>query len=307
MAFRIAFMGTSIFAVPSLKALIEAGHEVVAVYTQPPRAKGRGYVVHKTPIHLFAEDHHIPVLTPTRLKTPEEIERFSRLDLDFAVVASYGLLIPPEFLSAPRWMCINVHASLLPRWRGAAPIAWALLEGDKETGVTIMLMDKGLDTGPILTQRGMLISPGETTLHLQDNLANLGAELLCPTLEDFAAGECQPMSQPAEGVMLAPKLTSEQGQLDWTKSALALERAVRALNPSPGTWFLYKNDRIKVLKAEVLSHLAGQPGVVLDDALSIACGGGVFRPLILQRPGGKPLEAKDFLRGYPFPAGINLI
>lgn len=306
MGFRIAFLGSSTFAAPALEALIHAGHTIVAVYTQPPRPKGRGYSVQKTPIHLLAETHHLPVFTPTRLKDPEEAKRFRQLDLDYAVVAAYGLLVPRDFLSAPRWGCINIHASLLPRWRGAAPIAMAILEGDHETGVTIMLMDKGLDTGPILTQRGMFLTYEETTSSLQESLAVLGAHLLCPVLEDFASGECEPIPQPLEGITLAPKFASDAGCLDWRQSSIFLERCIRALNPSPGTWFSYEHKRIKVLKAEIVSHATGNPGMVLDETLTIACGEGALRPLVLQRPGGKPLYVQDFLRGYPLPQGTNL-
>jgi methionyl-tRNA formyltransferase len=306
MTFRIAFLGTPDFAIPSLEALHKAGHDIVAVYTQPPRPKGRGHLLQKSPVHLLAETYMIPVFTPQTLKDPLEQQRFSELQLDFAIVVAYGLILPPAILKAPRWGCINVHASLLPRWRGAAPIQRAILAGDQETGVTLMLMDEGLDTGPMLSKHVVPLTPTTTATHLYTQLAHLGAERLCATVEDLASGKCQPLPQPAEGVTLAPKLTHEEGQLNWQQSAETLERAVRALNPWPGTWFDHKDARIKVREAQYIPGTVA-PGTVIDDELTIACQVGALRLVKLQRPGGQVLSSKDFLNGYPLPKGTRLL
>jgi methionyl-tRNA formyltransferase len=307
MTFRIAFLGTPDFAIPSLEALHKAGHDIVAVYTQPPRPKGRGHHLQKSPVHLLAETYAIPVFTPQTLKDPVEQQRFSSLQLDFAIVVAYGLILPAAILSAPRWGCVNVHASLLPRWRGAAPIQRAILAGDKETGVTIMLLDEGLDTGPMLARHTLPLTPTTTAAHLYTQLAHLGAEQLCPTLEDFALGKYQPIPQPAEGATFALKLTHEEGQLNWQHSAETLERAVRALNPWPGTWFDHQGTRIKVREAQYVPDITAQPGTLIDDQLTIACQVDALRLVKLQRPGGQVLSSKDFLNGYPLPKGTRLL
>jgi len=302
---RLAFMGTPDFAVPILEALRAAGHEIAAVYTQPPRPAGRGHQPQPSPVARAAAAAGIPVRTPARLDAAE-VEAFRALVLDAAVVAAYGLILPPTVLGAPRLGCINVHASLLPRWRGAAPIQRALLAGDSETGVTIMQMDAGLDTGPMLLKEAVPIGPKATAQELHDRLAALGASLVVRALAGLAAGTLAAVQQPAEGVTYAKKLAREEGRLDWRKTAAELERAVRALNPAPGVWLEHGGERIKVLAAEIVAAASGAPGTVLDAALTVACGSGALRLTRLQRPGRAPMEADALLRGFAIPAGTRL-
>jgi methionyl-tRNA formyltransferase len=304
---RLAFMGTPDFAVPALAALIEAGHEVAAVYCQPPRPAGRGHAVQASPIQRFAESRGLLVRHPARLRDPAEQEAFAALHLDAAIVAAYGLLLPPPILAAPRLGCLNIHASLLPRWRGAAPIQRSILAGDGETGVTIMQMEEGLDTGPMLLQERIAITPATTAAMLHDALAALGAKLILAALDGLAAGSLVAVPQPEAGVTYAAKLRREEGRLDWRLQAASLERAVRALNPWPGVWFEHQGERIKVLEAELAPVGEGaQPGMILDDRLAIACGTGALRPLRLQRAGRAPAALDEFLRGYPLPRGASL-
>lgn len=298
-------MGSPEFAVPTLRALLDAGHEVICVYTQPPRPAGRGHRQRSSPVHAVARDCGLPVRTPRTLRAEEEQRAFAALEADAAVVAAYGLILPGAVLSAPRLGCFNVHASLLPRWRGAAPIQRALLAGDEQSGVTIMLMDEGLDTGPMLLQRKVPITATTTAAALHDTLAALGAEAMVETLAGVVAGTITPQPQPQQGVSYARKLARDEGRLDWRRSAADLERMVRALNPWPGTWFEHAGERIKVLWAETATG-SGRPGVVLGDDLTIACGDGALRPLRLQRPGKAPTEAEGFLRGYRIDAGTRL-
>ena len=305
MTLRLAFMGTPDFAVPILEALRAAGHEIAAVYTQPPRPAGRGHQPQPSPVARAAAAAGIPVRTPARLDAAE-VEAFRALVLDAAVVAAYGLILPPTVLGAPRLGCINVHASLLPRWRGAAPIQRALLAGDSETGVTIMQMDAGLDTGPMLLKEAVPIGPKATAQELHDRLAALGASLVVRALAGLAAGTLAALQQPAEGVTYAKKLAREEGRLDWRKTAAELERAVRALNPAPGVWLEHGGERIKVLAAEIVAAASGAPGTVLDAALTVACGSGALRLTRLQRPGRAPMEADALLRGFAIPAGTRL-
>jgi len=302
---RLAFMGTPDFAVPILEALRAAGHEIAAVYTQPPRPAGRGHQPQPSPVARAAAAAGIPVRTPARLDAAE-VEAFRALVLDAAVVAAYGLILPPTVLGAPRLGCINVHASLLPRWRGAAPIQRAILAGDSETGVTIMQMDAGLDTGPMLLKEAVPIGPKATAQELHDRLAALGASLVVRALAGLAAGTLAAVQQPAEGVTYAKKLAREEGRLDWRKTAAELERAVRALNPAPGVWLEHGGERIKVLAAEIVAAASGAPGTVLDAALTVACGSGALRLTRLQRPGRAPMEADALLRGFAIPAGTRL-
>lgn len=302
---RLAFMGSPDFAVPSLNALIEAGHEIAAVYTQPPRPAGRGQRPKPSPVQVAAEAHNLPVRTPVTLKDPAEQMAFAELGLDAAVVVAYGLILPRPVLEAPRLGCLNVHASLLPRWRGAAPIQRAILAGDRETGVTIMVMDEGLDTGPTLLAERIPIGPDETAATLHDRLAALGARLIVAALDGLATGRLQPVPQPAEGVTYAAKLTRAEGRLDWRRPASVLERQVRALAPWPGAWFEAGGDRIKVLAAEPAPG-EGPPGRVLDDRLTVACGEGALRLTRVQRAGKAPMGAAEFLRGFPLPAGTDL-
>ena len=306
MSLRLAFMGTPDFAVPSLAALLGAGHRVAAVYTQPPRPAGRGHRPSISPVHGFAESHGIPVRTPVSLKPAEVQAAFAALDLDGAVVAAYGLLLPGAVLAAPRLGCINVHASLLPRWRGAAPIQRAMLAGDDRTGITIMQMDEGLDTGPMLLAQALPIGPAATASALHDALSALGGDLLVPALAGLADGTLRPVAQPAEGVTYAAKVTRDDGRLDWRDAAYA-ERQVRALVPWPGVWFDAPGERMKVLAAERVADAQGPAGQVLDDLLTVACGvGGAIRPTAVQRPGRSPMAAAEMLRGFPLPAGTML-
>jgi methionyl-tRNA formyltransferase len=306
MTLRLAFMGTPDFSVPILGALRAAGHEVVCVYSQPPRPAGRGHKPQPSPVQRAAEDAGIPVRTPAKLSA-EEAESFRALGLDAAVVAAYGLILPKAVLAAPRLGCLNVHASLLPRWRGAAPIQRAILAGNSETGVTIMQMDEGLDTGPMLLCETVPIGPETTASSLHDALAELGARLIVPALEGRAAGTLIPRPQPAEGVTYARKLGRDEGRLDWSRPAAQLARAVRALNPAPGVWFEHAGERIKVLAADAIEDGDGAvPGTILDDALTVACGIGALRLTRLQRAGRGPMAAADLLRGYALPRGTRL-
>jgi methionyl-tRNA formyltransferase len=303
---RLAFMGTPDFAVPCLDALVVAGHQVVAVYSQPPRPTGRGHKVQPSPVQARAEAFGLVARHPISLKSPEEQQAFADLDLDIAVVAAYGLILPKPILAAPRLGCVNVHASLLPRWRGAAPIQRALLAGDAETGVTIMQMEAGLDTGPMLLVDRLPIEPDDTASTLHDALAALGARLIVEALDGIAGGRLIATPQPAEGVVYAAKLDRAEGRLDWRLAAEDLERQVRALNPWPGVWFELGEERIKVLAAAVEGSADAPPGTVLDDRLGIACIEGVLRPTLLQRAGKQAQEASAFLRGTPIPAGTIL-
>jgi methionyl-tRNA formyltransferase len=304
MALRLAFMGTPDFAVPSLAALIEAGHEIVAVYSQPARPRGRGHKAQGSPVAALAASRGIVPRTPAALG-PEEAAAFAALGLDAAIVVAYGLIVPEPMLAVPRLGCINVHASLLPRWRGAAPIERALLAGDAETGITIMQMDRGLDTGPILTMERIAIGPAATAAELHDRLAALGAKTLVRALDDIARGALEAKPQPATGATQARKLRREEAALDWRKPAIALDRLVRALNPRLPTWFEHDGERIKLLAATPAPG-AGRSGEVLDGELRVACGEGALRLLRLQREGRAALDAAEFLRGHPLPPGIIL-
>jgi methionyl-tRNA formyltransferase len=302
---RLVFMGSPTFALPTLSALIAAGHEIACVYTQPPRPSGRGRGTRPCPVHAFALDHGLEVRTPKSLKGESEQAAFAELGSDAGVVAAYGLILPQTVVEAPRLGCYNVHASLLPRWRGAAPIQRAILAGDGETGVSIMRVEAGLDTGPVLLAQAVPIAPTITAGDLHDALAELGARLMVVALAGVAAGALTPRPQPDQGVTYAAKLGPEDERLDWSKPAVELERAVRALSPSPGVWFEHAGERIKVLQAGVVAA-CGLPGTVLDDAPTVACGDGALALLRLQRPGRKPLDGEAFLRGYPLPPGTRL-
>lgn len=299
---RLAFMGSPDFAVPALLALRAAGHEIAAVYTQPPRPAGRGQASRKSPVHLAAEAMGVPVRSPARLRhDAAEHAAFAALDLDVAVVAAYGLILPPAMLEAPRRGCLNIHASLLPRWRGAGPIQAAILAGDRESGVTIMRMESGLDTGAMLLREATEITPRTTAPMLHDTLAEIGGRLIVRAL-----AECpSPVPQPEAGVTYAPKLTREDARLDWTLDADTLDRRVRALNPWPGTLTTLAGETLKVLAA-MPEPGHGTPGETMDNALAVACGGGVLRLLRVQSPGRAPLDAADFLRGHPAPSGMRL-
>ncbi len=306
---RLAFMGTPDFAVPGLSALAAAGHEIAVVYSQPPRPAGRGHKERPSPVQRLAEARGWPVRTPTSLKGAEAAEAFAELALDAAVVAAYGLILPSAILAAPRLGCLNIHASLLPRWRGAAPIQRAILAGDRTTGITIMLMDEGLDTGPTLLQESLPIYPETNAQQLHDALAELGGRLIVEALEDLDNGRLAPQEQTALGVTYAAKVEKEEGRLDWTHPAAELDRRVRAFTPWPGAFFEVlqggKPERIKVLSAEPLPY-GGAPGEVLDQGPTIGCGAGSLRLWRLQRAGRAAMDAESFLRGFSLPTGSRL-
>ena len=306
MSLRIVYMGTPDFAVGPLKALIEAGHEICAVYCQPPRRAGRGQKLQLSPVHAFAEAHSITVQTPRRLRSPDDQAAFAALNADLGVVAAYGLILPTAVLDAPKHGCINIHASLLPRWRGAAPIQHAILAGDTVSGVTTMQMDEGLDTGDMLLQGQVPITDETTASTLHDALAALGAELIVETVRQVEAEKLTAQPQPDDGVTYAAKLTREDGRLDWRRPALELERQIRALTPWPGTWFEHEETVLKISAADIVVNQRGTPGTVLDDDLTIACGEAALRPTRIQRPGKAPMATADLLRGYSIPAGTQL-
>jgi methionyl-tRNA formyltransferase len=296
---RLVFMGTPDFAVDTLKALIGAGHEVACIYSQPPRPAGRGMAERPSPVHAFAAARGIEVRTPTSLKSAEEQARFAALNADAAVVVAYGLLLPRPVLDAPRLGCFNVHASLLPRWRGAAPIQRAIMSGDAESGVTIMRMAEGLDTGPMCKVGRIAITPSTTAQSLHDDLAALGARLM---VEVLSQDQIDGTPQPAEGVTYAKKIDKAEARIDFTRPAEEVRNHIHGLSPFPGAWFPVKGTRIKALLCEVVDG-HGTPGTFIDDALTIACGSGAIRLLKLQREGKGAMEATDFLRGFPIAAG----
>lgn len=303
---RIIFMGTPTFSIPTLKALLESRHKVVAVYSQPPRPSGRGHQVQKSAIHQLADTAGIPIFTPSSLKSDEEQVLFASHNADLAVVIAYGLILPKAILEIPRLGCLNVHASLLPRWRGAAPIQRAIEAGDLETGVTIMKMDVGLDTGPMLLKKSIPITSNTTASHLHDTLSVMGGTLLLEALEAYAAGILHPLAQPTEGITYAAKLTRDEGQINWREDSSVLVRKVQALTPWPSAWFEHEGVRLKVLAAEVIHNIGGVPGTILDDHLTIACGHEALCIKTIQRPGGTALDTVSFLRGYSLPVGTIL-
>ena len=295
---RIIYMGTPDFAVPALDALVKAGHDVAAVYSQPPRPAGRGKGLRASPVHLRAEELGLEVRTPPSLKDADTQAAFAALNADVAVVAAYGLILPAAILAAPRLGCMNIHASLLPRWRGAAPIQRASLSGDNVTGVTIMDMEAGLDTGPM---RAKHVTPIEdkTAGALTQELANAGAQLMVEVLDDLSLHP--PLPQSAEGVTYAAKIDKAEARIDFTRDAHAVERQVRAFNPFPGAFFEYRGERFRILAAHV-EHHAGAPGELLDDSLLIGCGHDAIRPTLIQRAGKGAMSPGELLRGYDMPA-----
>jgi len=307
---RIIFMGTPEFSVPTLRALAEAGHEIVATYTQPPRPGGRrGLDLTKSPVHQVAELLGIPVLTPVNFKQPADRQSFRDFDADVAVVVAYGLLLPEEILTGTRYGCYNGHASLLPRWRGAAPIQRAIMAGDSETGMMVMKMDKGLDTGPVALTKCVTIGEAMTAGELHDKLMHVGAALMKEAMTKLEAGELTLAPQAEEGVVYAAKITKDETRIDFTRPARDVHNHIRGLSPFPGAWFELdiagRVERIKVLVSE-LADGTGEPGTVLDDTLTISCGEDAVRLTRLQRAGGKALAAVEFLRGTPIAAGARV-
>lgn len=308
---RLAFMGTPAFAVPCLEALAGAGHQIAAVYCQPPRPAGRGQKARPSPVQHRAEAAGWPLRTPVSLKDPAAEAAFAALELDAAVVVAYGLILPPPVLAAPRLGCLNLHASLLPRWRGAAPIQRAILAGDRESGVTIMQIDQGLDTGPMLLQAAVPIGPSATAATLHDQLAALGARLMVEALDGLEHATLSPQAQPEAGVTYAAKLRRAEGRLDWRRPAAELARQVRALDPWPGAFaelpLKRRRERLKVLAAEAVEAApGGAPGELLEGDLTVACGQGALSLTRVQRPGRAAMTAAEFLRGVQLPAGGRL-
>jgi methionyl-tRNA formyltransferase len=301
----LAFMGTPAFSVPTLEAIVRAGHRVAAVYTQTPKPAGRGKAIQTTPVHQAAERLHLPVRTPRSMKAPEEIEAFRALNLDAAVVVAYGQILLPAVLDAPRLGCFNLHASLLPRWRGAAPIHRAVMAGDAETGAMVMRMEAGLDTGPVLSTVKTQIAQDDTTGTLHDRLAVQGAALMVETLKALEAGTARQTPQPDEGVTYAKKLTNDETQIDWSRPARELDCFVRGLSPWPGAWTTIQGERVKILMASPLPG-SGAPGRALDAHLTIACGTGALRLVTLQRAGKTAQDAETLLRGFPVAPGTVL-
>ncbi len=305
MTYRIAYMGTPDFSVAALAALIEAGHEIACVYTQPPRPAGRGKKDRPSPVQAFAADRGIEVRHPQSLRDEDEQAAFAGLDLDLAVVAAYGLILPKPVLEAPRLGCLNIHASLLPRWRGAAPIQRAILAGDRIAGVTIMRMDEGLDTGPMLLKESVAIGVGTDAGRLHDDLAAIGARMIVEALAKLDAGKLEETPQPDEGVTYAAKIDKAETRIDWTRPAADIERQLRGFAPTPGAWFELDGERIRAL-AGVVTSASAVPGTVLDEMLTVACGEGSLRLVTVQRAGKGAMEAAAFLRGRAVPAGMVL-
>ena len=302
---KIVFMGTPKFAVATLEALVVDGHEILCAYTRAPRPAGRGHREQRSPVHKFASANGITVRTPSSLGTAEEHAAFASLDADIAVVAAYGLLLPAPVLAAPRQGCVNVHASLLPRWRGAAPIQRAIAAGDSKTGITLMQMDEGLDTGPILHTATVAIGPDTTTPALHDRLAELGARLVTETLRS-ALPEAR--AQAEENATHAPRLARGEGRIDWSVDAAATERQIRAFNPWPGTWCEHEGARLRILRAQVVPGpgTPGTPGTVIDKPLRVACGKDALAIEEIQRAGRPAMATEEFLRGYALPPGTVL-
>ncbi len=310
MSLRIIFMGTPDFSVPTLQNLKQAGHEIVAVYSQPPRPAGRrGLDLTKSPVHQAAELLGIPVLTPLNFKAEEDRQTFRDFNADVAVVVAYGLLLPVAILEGTKLGCYNGHASLLPRWRGAAPIQRAIMAGDEKTGMIVMKMEKGLDTGPMALTKEVEITQAMTAGELHDKLMLVGARAMVEAIEKLEVGDLPLTPQPEEGVLYAAKIDKSETRIDFSKPARDVHNHIRGLSPFPGAWFEAeingKQERIKVL-ASMLGEGSGAAGQLLDDALTVACGEGAVRLTRLQKAGGKPLDAGDFLRGTHLPKGTAL-
>ena len=303
---KLIFMGTPDFSVPTLDALVAAGHDVVAVFTQPPRPAGRGKREQKSAVHKAAEAHGIPVHTPKSLKTDDQLTLIQGMQADFAVVVAYGQILPQAVLDAPKYGCVNVHASLLPRWRGAAPIHRAIMAGDDETGVCIMQMEAGLDTGPVIAEARVPIAPDATTAALHDTLADLGAELISPALEGLASGAIKPRPQPEDGITYAHKIDKSEAKIDWAQSAAVIDQQVRGLFPFPGAWTLIDSERVKILAGTVGAATNAPAGTAIDNALTIACGERSYQISRAQRAGKGAMDRDEFLRGFDVPKGTRL-
>jgi len=304
--YNLIFMGTPEFAAPSLKALIAAGHVVVAVYTAPPRPAGRGQKEVISPVHAYALSQNIPVFTPLSLKDETIQKQFREHHADAVIVAAYGLLLPKAILEATTFGCLNVHPSLLPRWRGAAPIQRAVMAGDKETGVVIMQMNAGLDTGDMLLTRRETIADGTTAGELHNTLASLAGPMLLETLEGLASKTITSVPQPNEGITYAAKITKAEAHIDWSEPAAVLRQKILGLNPHPGAFFIYKDEAIKIWDAAVILSHTSRPGLVIDNNLTIACGENALRLLQLQRPGKKSLAAAEWRKGFAIATGTVL-
>lgn len=309
MSLSLVFMGTPAFSVPVLEALVGAGHRVLAVYSQPPRPAGRGMALTKSPVHVRAEALGLEVRTPRTLKDAAEQDAFAALQADVAVVVAYGLLLPKPVLDAPRYGCLNLHGSLLPRWRGAAPIERAVMAGDAETGVEVMHMAEGLDTGPVALTTRVAIGADETAGHLRERLSVLGADLMVEALRQLEAGVLPSIPQADDGILYAAKILKGETRIDWSKPANDVHNQIRGLAPAPGAWGEVtvgdRLERVKIL-GSTLGTGSGAPGTVLDDRLTIACGDGAVRLVTLQKAGGKPVDADAFLRGTALPPGSIL-
>jgi len=310
---RLAFMGTPDFAVPTLAELIAQGHDIAAVYSQPPRPKGRGMALEPGPVHQFAQSAKLPVRTPVSLKGEEEQAAFAALELDAAIVVAYGLLLPRPILEAPMLGCFNLHGSLLPRWRGAAPIQRAVMAGDAETGVMVMRMDEGLDTGPVLMAERVRIGR-KTSGELSAELSRLGADLMVRALGALERGGIAPQPQPEDGVTHAKKISKEEARIDWRRSAHEIDCQIRGLSPFPGAFTQANGERLKILYAEPVnvdslmaaSGGGGQPGTLLDEELTVACGDGALRLIKVQRAGKSVMSAAELLKGFALARGTQL-
>lgn len=304
MALRLAFMGTPDFAAPTLAELVGQGHQIAAVYSQPGRPKGRGLVAAPSPVAKLAEAYDLPLRTPMSLKDEAEQKALAELEVDAAIVVAYGLLLPKAVLEAPKLGCFNLHGSLLPRWRGAAPIQRAIMAGDAETGVMVMRMEEGLDTGPVLMAERTEIGR-KTYGELHDELSRLGADLMARALAALERGSIEEQAQAEAGVAYAKKITKAEARIDWTKPATEVDCLIRGLSPVPGAWCEAKGERLKILYAEPVSG-SGEPGTLLDDGLTVACGDGALSLKRVQRAGKGVMEAKDLLRGFALPKGTRL-
>jgi methionyl-tRNA formyltransferase len=303
MTLRLAFLGTPEFAVPTLAESLAQGHDIACVYSQPPRPKGRGMALEPGPVHQFALGANLPVRTTLSLKDPEQQALFAALALDAAVVVAYGLLLPKPILEAPRLGCFNLHGSLLPRWRGAAPIQRAVMAGDAETGVMVMRMDEGLDTGPVLMGERVAIGR-KTSGELADQLSRLGADLMMRALAALDRGQIAEQVQGQTGITYAKKISKDEARIDWAKSAVEIDCLIRGLSPAPGAFTEVKGERLKILYAEPAAG-KGDSGRVIDDGLTVACGSGALRLKRVQRAGSRAMDAAELLKGFALPPGTH--